>query len=951
MAGERIGHSLQATALVNEAYVRLLDLQHVSWQNRAHFLAMAARLMRRILVDAARSKRNQKRGGQAIRVTFDEGLALANEDGHDLVAINDALEALARVLASLNHPHIGAIYGLEDVDGVPALVLELIDGLTLADRLAKGPLPVRDALTIAVQIADALDAAHEKGIVHRDLKPANVKITSEGTVKVLDFGLAKAAPGDSGAGVTQSPTVTVGGTREGAILGTAAYMSPEQARGNPVDKRTDIWAFGCVLHEMLTGRVAFAGDTVSDTIAAILDREPSWNTLPATTPSNIRRLLQRCLEKDPKRRLHDIADARIEIDEALTTPSVDARAAIVPSAQSARWRRALPWAVAFGAAAIAAAAVLAPWAPWQTVPPPAPLRLTADLGADASLATAVGQNATIAASVALSPDGGLFAFVAQKTGTGTPQLYVRRLEQLQATPLTGTEGAASPFFSPDGRWIAFFAQGKLKKIPVTGGAVVTLCDAANGRGGSWGEDGTIVFTPSVAESGLFLWRVPSGGGTPEPLPKPDGEATQRWPQVLPGGRAVLYTGNTGVGGYENANLVVQPLPTGARKIVQRGGYYGRYLPSGHLVYIHDGTLFAEPFDVTRLEVTGQPVSALEGVASNPSTGASQFAVSDTGTIVYSPGRNTGGAAPIQLVDREGKTTPLRATPATWFNPAFAPDGRRLAMDIREGNQVDVWVYEWAGDTLSRLTLDPAEDRKPVWTPDGRRIVFNSTRAVATTPNLYWQRTDGTGEVQRLTDSKNPQFPWAWHPSGKFLAFTETNPQTSTDVMILPMDGDEASGWKPGKPTAFLNSSFIENFPAFSPDGRWLAYLSNESVPPQVYVRPFPGPGGKWQISTDGGTQPTWSRTQHELFFGALNNQIMVASYSVEGDSFRAEKPRLWSEARYMPRESGQRAFDLHPNGERFALAGVVETQAESKQEKVVFIFNFFDELKRLVPTK
>jgi Tol biopolymer transport system component len=304
--------------------------------------------------------------------------------------------------------------------------------------------------------------------------------------------------------------------------------------------------------------------------------------------------------------------------------------------------------------------------------------------------------------------------------------------------------------------------------------------------------------------------------------------------------------------------------------------------------------------------------------------------------------------PIHVMDREGKTTPLRATPAAWSNPAFAPDGRRLAMDISDGKQLDVWVYEWAGDTLSRLTFDPADDRRPVWTPDGRRIVFASTRSVETTLNLYWQRTDGTGEIQRLTDSKNEQSPGSWHPSGKFLAFAEQNPQTRGDVMILPMDGDEVSGWKPGTPTVFLNAAFIEVAPMFSPDGRWLAYASNESGRPEVYVQPFPGPGGKWQISADGGTFSTWSRTQHELLYRSLDNRIMVASYMVEGNSFRAEKPRLWSEARFVPRETPP-MFDLHPDGERVALAAVPETQAEPRQDKVVFIFNFFDELRRIAP--
>jgi serine/threonine-protein kinase len=410
---------------------------------------------------------------------------------------------------------------------------------------------------------------------------------------------------------------------------------------------------------------------------------------------------------------------------------------------------------------------------------------------------------------------------------------------------------------------------------------------------------------------------------------------------------VLFSGGT-AGAFDDANIVVQPLPAGARKIVQRGGYHGRYLPSGHLVYIHDGTLFAAPFDLDRLEVTGQPVPALEGVTSNSGSGSAQFTVSATGTLVYLPGQSTSGGVPIQWMNHEGKTTPLRATPANWFDPYFAPDGRRLAVDILDGNGRDVWVYEWARDTLTRLTFDPADDRKPVWTPDGRRIVFASSRADKSTLNLYWQRSDGTGDAQRLTESKNPQQPASWHPSGKFLAFEESNPQTSYDLMILSMEGDETSGWKPGKPTVFLNSPFGEREPMFSPDGRWLAYWSNETGRNEVYVRPFPGPGGKWQISTGGGNYPTWSRTKHELLYGAPSAQVMVAAFTVEGDSFRAEKPRLWSEGRFVPR-TNNRSFDLHPDGARFALAPVTQEPGGAKQDHVTFIFNFFDELRRVAP--
>ena len=870
----------------------------------------------------------------------------------------------AQVLASLNHPNIAHIYGLDRQDGRegqegtvgPAtsfIVMELVEGEDLSQKIeglrAKGSgLPIDEALPIAKQIADALEAAHEQGIIHRDLKPANIKVRPDGTVKVLDFGLAKlhersaSLSGERG-GMSMSPTLTFNATQAGIVLGTAAYMSPEQARGKTVDRRADIWAFGVVVFEMLTGRALFSGETITDIIAAVVTREPDLSALPAATPSRVRDLVTRCLIKDPKQRLRDIGEARIAIERAIVEP--DAKAAIGSGSperlalRPAGWPRAVPWAIA-GALAAGLAAVLVFWAPWRTTPSRVVQRLSVELGADVSLATSGFGDGAI-----LSPDGAVVAFTAQKA-SGSIQIYLRRLTQLQATALSGTDDADSPFFSPDGQWIAFFAGSKLKKISVTGGAAVTLCDAPNGRGGAWGEDGTIVFSPDSTSS-VRLLRVSSAGGTPEPLTSlAEGESTQRWPQVLPGGKAVLFTGGT-AGAYEDANIVVQPLPSGARKVVQRGGYHGRYLPSGHLVYLHDGTLFAAPFDLDRLEVTGQPVPALEGVTSNSASGSAQFAVSATGTLVYLPGRSTGGV-PIHWMTHDGKTTPLRATLANWFDPQFAPDGRRLAIRINDGPP-DIWVYEWARDTLTRLTFDPTDDRKPVWTPDGRRIVFASSRVDKSTLNLYWQRADGTGDAQRLTESKNLQVPASWHPSGKFLAFEEVNPQTGYDLMILPMEGDEASGWKPGKPTVFLNSPFAEREPMFSPDGRWLAYWSNETGRNEVYVRPFPGPGGKWQISTDGGNYPTWSRTKHELFYGTQSAQIMVAAFTVEGGSFRAEKPRLWSDGRFMVRTTN-RSFDLHPDGERFALAPAAQAPGGGKQDHVTFIFNFFDELRRLAPT-
>jgi len=863
-------------------------------------------------------------------------------------------EREAKLLASLSHTNIAALFALEEatLDGTSSpvrfLAMELAEGEDLATRLKRGAIPVDEAIAIAKQVAEALEAAHEKGIVHRDLKPANVKVSAEGHVKVLDFGLAKAWSGDvdgaaESAEWSQSPTLARTGTAAGLILGTAAYMSPEQARGKPVDKRADVWSFGVLLFEMLTGRRLFDGETVSDVLAAVLTREPQWNELPAETPPAVRRLLRHCLERNPKNRQHDIADVRVALDETLRGVSDEGAAASAPDALP-WWRRAAPWGLA-GLLTLALTLVL--WAPRRPTQPSMPLRLSVELGTDTSLATG-SRTAAI-----LSPDGTVLAFVAQEAA-GQTSLHVRRLDQLEPKPLSGTEGANAPFFSPDGQWIGFFAgffaEGKLKKIAVTGGAAVTLCDAPNNRGGSWSEDGTIFVARDHREG---LWRVPSAGGSLEPLTRlaPDaGELTHRWPQALPGGRAVLFTAHDSVLDFEDANIVVQSLPDGPRKVVQRGGFHGRYLASGHLVYVHDGTLFAVPFDLDRLETTGEPAPVLEGVASAPDSAGAQFAFSARGTLVYQKrAQDLGSEMPIQWMDLEGKTRPLRGVPARYENLRFSPDGHMLAMDIHEGRQLDVWVYAWERDTMSRVTFDPSEDECAQWTPDGRRIAFASARGDKATANLYWQRADGTGDAERLTESQDPQFPRSWHPTGRFLAYDELNAQTSWDIMMLPIEGDEASGWRPGKPTAFLNSPFSEAQAAFSPDGRWLAYHANESGQWEVYVRPFPGPGGKWQVSAGGGTHPTWSRSRKELFYKAADGTLMVSAYAAEGDSFRAENPRQWSSGRVQRRGQISRTFDVHPDGQRFAVLKAADEQAEDKRDHVVLVLNFFDELRRLVP--
>jgi Tol biopolymer transport system component len=468
------------------------------------------------------------------------------------------------------------------------------------------------------------------------------------------------------------------------------------------------------------------------------------------------------------------------------------------------------------------------------------------------------------------------------------------------------------------------------------------------RGGSWGEDGTIVFAPDVRVS---LSKVSSAGGTPQPLivlDKQTGEITQRWPQVLPGGKSVLFTSSKTGGNYEDADMVVYSIASGQRKVVQHGGSHARYLPSGHLVYLHQGTLFAVPFDLKRLEVTGQPVPVLEGVVTVPGNGGGQFSFSETGNLVYVAGRGGIQNKSVYWMDQQGKFTPLREIPADYYQPAFSPDGKRLALGMFDGKSTAaVWVYEWDRDILTRLTFSDYDDNYPVWTPDGQRITYTShgTGEFA----LYWKRADGSGEPLRLAAGKAVKYPHSWRLDGKVLAFEQLNPDTSWDIMTLAVEGDEKSGWKVGEPKPFLNTPFAERNPAFSPDGRWVAYSSDESRNFEVYVRPFPGPGGKWEISTGGGDYPTWSRNGKELFYCMEDGKIMVANYATSGDSFHADKPQLWSPGQ-INCSSFALDFDLHPDGKRFAVLRAGGTGEVPKVDKVSFIFNFFDELRRKVPS-
>jgi Tol biopolymer transport system component len=832
-------------------------------------------------------------------------------------------EREAKLLASLSHPNIAAIYGLEESGSTRALVMELVEGPTLAERIAAGPIPIDEALPIAKQVAEALEYAHDHNVIHRDLKPANIKVTAEGTVKVLDFGLAKALADDAvSESLANSPTLSAMATRQGVILGTAAYMSPEQARGKTVDKRTDIWAFGAVLYEMLTGRSAFKGEDVTDILAAVVKTEPDWNRLPPSTPAKVRDLLVRCLQKDKTLRLRDAGDARIEIQEALAAPK-DATAAQTAAAPKSK----LPWALA---AALAIVAGVALWGWWRaTRPVERPLmRLDVNLGPNVSLGARYGPDVTI------SPDGTRLVYVSQG------RLYTRRLDQRTATELSGTQGAYEPFFSPDGQWVAFFSRGKLQKISVDGGSAITLCDGATSMGGSWGEDGNIIANLS-ARGGLS--RVPSAGGAPTLVTEVQtGESTQSWPQILPGGKAVLFTASAAATGFDEANIEVVSLADHRTKTLVRGGTFGRYLPSGHLVYVNRGTLFALPFDVDRLEVRGAPVPVLDQVGYN-TFGAAQFDFSQTGTLIYHSGEAGGRLFTVGWLDGAGKVQPLLAKPGTYGRPSLSPDGQRLALEVTQGTGTDIWAYDWRRDTMTRMTFaGTAVD--PLWSPDGRYIVFRAAGA-----GISAIRSDGAGKPQSLTQSKNIQWPFSLAPDGKRLAFME-QPSTGTyDLWTVPLETD-GTGLRAGKPEVFLQTPADERAPSFSPDGRWLAYSSDESGTFQVYVRAFPDKGGKWQISNSGGTYPMWSRNGRELFFETLDNHIMTAAYTVKGDSFVADRPRVWSEKQIEGTPNFLKNVDLAPDGKRIvALMPAESAQGQQAQSHVIFLENFFDEVRRRVP--
>jgi Tol biopolymer transport system component len=762
----------------------------------------------------------------------------------------------ARILASLDHPRIARLYHTVDQGDRHALVMEHVAGETLAETIARGPVSVEDTISILTQIADALDAAHRQQIVHRDLKPANVKRLPDGSIKVLDFGLAKAIDpdaagrGDPSRAAADSPTIlTPSMTLRGAVMGTAACMSPEQARGRAVDARTDIWAFGCLGFELLTGRPAFAGESTTDILAAVVGRDPEWDRLPPAAPPSLVRLLRRCLVKDPASRLRDIGDARLDLSDSAA--ECRAGGSPVPTrVPTRRWRAGLVWttiaAAMFGAMAGAAGTRL-----WTrpSVEPASPTHLQVALPAGAPPFGVFDRH------VAISPDGRLLAMT-----TLNGPLRLRRLDHDGVEPLPGTEGARSPFFSPDGRWIGFWSNGSIRKVSTDGGAASAVCESRGLFGASWGPDNRIVF----GQGPLGIFEVSAEGGTPRSLATPDGARGERsfhGPQLLPGNQWLLFTLLATGRNWNDASIVIQPVAGGERRIVATGGSDARYLSSGHIVFGRANALMAVPFSLARMQSDGAPVQVLDRVRQSLlfESGAFSFGVSDTGTLVYVP------APPVPKrhlvwVDRNGREEPLPFAEGVYVHVRLSPDGRRIAVD--DAN-LDLWVGDLERGTLSRLTTDRTF-LHPVWLPGSDGLIFDSTQG----GGLHRAALSGTSVDLLLRDPARMMSPVSVSPDGRVLAYERSEDYVSFDIAMVSTTGGAA-------PSDLVATSFRESAPMFSPDGRWLAFVSNETGRDEVYVQPFPGPGGKTLISTGGGREPLWSRDGRELFYRRATAMMSV----------------------------------------------------------------------------
>jgi eukaryotic-like serine/threonine-protein kinase len=823
----------------------------------------------------------------------------------------------AKVLASLNHPNIAAIYGLEESTGTNFLVLELVEGETLADQLTRGPIPVEDSLKLALQIAEALEAAHEKGIVHRDLKPANIKITPEGKVKVLDFGLAKAFAGEQAdLNLSNSPTLSNAATQQGVILGTAAYMSPEQARGKPVDKQADIWAFGCVFFEILTGSAAFSGNDVTDILAAVIRSEPDFEKVPA----RVRPLLRRCLQKDPNKRLRDIRDAKLELEEALASPNEVLVPQIATTEPRTKLRMMLPWL----AVSVILASIITGLAVWRLKPQESrPIaKFSCILPADLTLIADYKQ------AIAISADGSRFVCATNKG------FYLRSMDQPQGSIIPGTEGlGGNPFFSPDGQWVGFWSERdkQLKKIPISGGLPVTICNAAQNFNMLWSADNEILFD----EDGKRIMRVSADGGIPEKIFESKNERVFA-PQLLPDGANLLLTLSPLARSME-MKIAVQSLGSGTRKELFAGAD-AQYTDTGHLVYIQGGTLFAVPFDADKLKVTGGHVPMVQNIAGTPA----RYAVSNSGALVYIP--SIGGLATERIlvwVDRDGKEEAMDAPPRAYAYAHLSPDATRVALDIRD-QENDIWILDLIRGPMTRLTFDPGENVGGIWTPDGTKVAYSGERDGKN--NIWLQAADGSGSPELLI--KTPEtglHPEAFSPDGKQLLFT--GGPGSGDIRLLSIGTDAT-------PKQLLASKYNEYNAHISPDGRWMAYQSNESGRSEIYVRSFPGVNAhRFQISTEGGERPLWSKNGRELFY-FLPPGIMMSVPVETGSSFKAGAPKVLFKGEYFSGYN-RTQYSVTPDGRRFLMIrnAAAKLSGAPPPQQVNVVLNWFEELKKRVPKK
>ena len=858
----------------------------------------------------------------------------------------------AEVLAALNHPNIAAIYGLERSGNTTALVMELVEGPTVADRIAQGAIPIDEALPIAKQIAEALEAAHEQRIIHRDLKPANIKVRPDGTVKVLDFGLAKALePAHPAIDATQSPTITSPAlmTGGGVLLGTAAYMSPEQAKGREADKRSDIWAFGAVLYEMLTAKRPFDGEDVSDTLANVLKIDPDWSALPSGIPPALRTLLQSCLTRDRRHRVADISTVLFVLEKGASLAPPASMLSAAPLPRRPRWQRVT--ALTGGALLVAAVATTLTWVATRpgAAAPPRVSRLQVQSSGIAAL-TINGNDRDLA----ITPDGSRVVYV----GNNGTQLFVRALDALE--PVAVFTGAPrGPFVSPDGQWIGFIDSGNtLRKVALTGGPAVTLATLDGlPRGATWGPDDAIIVATDTQATGLQ--RIAATGGPTTILTRPDraqGEADFFWPEWLPGGRAVLFTITAVTGGLDAAQVAILDLQTGTSRILVRGGSHGHYVPSGpgspkrlerdgnHLVYAAAGTLRAVPFDLARLETRGTPVPVVPEVVTTIFGGV-DAAVAADGTLAYVSGGGLRGANALRTlvwVDRQGRETPIPAPPRAYAVPRLSPDGTRIAVGA-EDQERDLWLWDLARATLTRLTVDPGGDANPVWTPDGRRLVFSSNRDGQTA--LYVQPADGTGSAKRVSEGAGrPQNATAITADGTRVVFYELTPTRGRDLGLLTLT--PAPRVEP-----LLETRFEERNGTVSPDGRWLTYESDSTSRFEIYVRPFPNVGGgQWQVSSTGGIQPLWARSGRELFYVGPGGALMTVPVQSHDTMWSAGTATKLFAASSLTGGIA-RGYDVSSDGQRFVMikeGGDTDQIAAASQ--IIVVQHWGEELKRLVPS-